>query len=151
MFRALPCSSSGGLRRKCIYAASGIVTLCRWLSYSPVKKENKQIFCESSWKSNQGYISKRSPLFSKSSWEWKRQCLCSSTEHKREWYDMKFSGQGNQTSSPKIPSTQQKCFSPFSAELIRYCNGRRKTTGRTLINQIPCGWCMGYGSSTLPT
>jgi hypothetical protein len=25
MFRALPCSSSGGLRRKCIYAASGIV------------------------------------------------------------------------------------------------------------------------------
>jgi len=29
MFRALPCSSSGGLRRKCIYAASGIVTVCR--------------------------------------------------------------------------------------------------------------------------
>ena len=29
MFRALPCSSSGDLRRKCIYAASGIVTLCR--------------------------------------------------------------------------------------------------------------------------
>jgi len=28
MFRALPCSSSGGLRRNCIYAASGIVTLC---------------------------------------------------------------------------------------------------------------------------
>jgi hypothetical protein len=28
MFRALPCSSSGGLRRDCIYAASGIVTLC---------------------------------------------------------------------------------------------------------------------------
>ena len=27
MFRALPCSSSGGLRRNCIYAASGIVTL----------------------------------------------------------------------------------------------------------------------------
>ena len=25
MFRALPCSSSGGLRRKCIYAASGII------------------------------------------------------------------------------------------------------------------------------
>ena len=25
MFRALPCSSSGGLRRNCIYAASGIV------------------------------------------------------------------------------------------------------------------------------
>ena len=29
MFRALPCSSSGGPRRKCIHAASGIVTLCR--------------------------------------------------------------------------------------------------------------------------
>jgi hypothetical protein len=39
MFRALPCSSSGGLRRNCIYAASGIVTLCRWLSCAPFKKE----------------------------------------------------------------------------------------------------------------
>ena len=29
IFRALPCSSSGGLRRNCIHAASGIVTLCR--------------------------------------------------------------------------------------------------------------------------
>jgi len=29
MFRALPCSSSRGLRRNCIYAASGIVNLCR--------------------------------------------------------------------------------------------------------------------------
>ena len=29
MFRALLCSSSGGLCRNCIYAASGIVTLCR--------------------------------------------------------------------------------------------------------------------------
>jgi hypothetical protein len=29
MFRALPCSSSGGLRGNCIYAASGIVILCR--------------------------------------------------------------------------------------------------------------------------
>jgi len=38
MFRALPCSSSGGLRRNCIYAVSGIVTLCRWLSCAPVKK-----------------------------------------------------------------------------------------------------------------
>jgi len=27
MFRALPCSTSGGLRHNCIYAASGIVTL----------------------------------------------------------------------------------------------------------------------------
>jgi len=39
MFRALPCSSSGGLRRNCIYAASGIVTLCGRLSCAPVKKE----------------------------------------------------------------------------------------------------------------
>jgi len=39
MFRALPCSSSGGLRRNYIYVASGIVTLCRWLSCAPVKKE----------------------------------------------------------------------------------------------------------------
>jgi hypothetical protein len=31
MFRALPCSSSGGLRFNCIYAASGIVTFCRCL------------------------------------------------------------------------------------------------------------------------
>ena len=29
IFRALPCLSSGGLRRNCIYAASGIVTVCR--------------------------------------------------------------------------------------------------------------------------
>ena len=29
MFRTLPCSSSGGLRRNYIYAASGIVTVCR--------------------------------------------------------------------------------------------------------------------------
>ena len=29
MFRALPCVSSGGRRRNCIYAASGIVSLCR--------------------------------------------------------------------------------------------------------------------------
>jgi len=39
MFRAFPCSSSGGLRRNCICAASGIVTVCRWLSCAPVKKE----------------------------------------------------------------------------------------------------------------
>jgi hypothetical protein len=39
MFRALRCSSSRGLRRNCIYAASGIVTVCRWLSCAPVKKE----------------------------------------------------------------------------------------------------------------
>jgi hypothetical protein len=29
MFRALLCSSSGGLRRNCVYAATGIVSLCR--------------------------------------------------------------------------------------------------------------------------
>jgi len=39
MFRALPCSSSGGLRRNCIYAASDIVTVCMWLSCAPVKKD----------------------------------------------------------------------------------------------------------------
>ena len=38
-FQALPCSSSGGLRHNCIYAASGIVTLCRWLSCALVGKE----------------------------------------------------------------------------------------------------------------
>jgi len=38
MFRALLCSFSGGLRRNCIYPASGIITLCRWLSCAPVKK-----------------------------------------------------------------------------------------------------------------
>jgi hypothetical protein len=32
MFRALPCTSSGGLRRNCIYAASGIVTVKSELS-----------------------------------------------------------------------------------------------------------------------
>jgi hypothetical protein len=36
VFLASPCSSLGGLRRNCIYAASGIVTLCRWLSRAPV-------------------------------------------------------------------------------------------------------------------
>jgi len=39
MFQALPCSSLEGLRLNCIYAASGIVTLCRWLLSAPVKKE----------------------------------------------------------------------------------------------------------------
>jgi hypothetical protein len=43
MFRALPCSSSGDVRRNCIHAASGIVTVCRWLSCAPVKKELKKI------------------------------------------------------------------------------------------------------------
>jgi len=39
MFRELPCYSSGRLRCNCIYAASGIVTLCRRLSCAPVKKK----------------------------------------------------------------------------------------------------------------
>ena len=39
MFRALTCSSSGGLLLDCVYAASGMVTVCRWLSCAPVKKE----------------------------------------------------------------------------------------------------------------
>ena len=43
MFRVLPCSSSGGLRRNCIHAASGIVTVCRWLSCALVKKELRSI------------------------------------------------------------------------------------------------------------
>jgi len=38
MFRALPCSSSGAPHHNCICAASGIVTLCRWLSCALVKK-----------------------------------------------------------------------------------------------------------------
>jgi len=38
MFQALHCSSSGGLRRNCIYAASGIVTLCGWLSCALVNR-----------------------------------------------------------------------------------------------------------------
>jgi len=44
MFRALPCSSSGGLRRNSIYAASGIVSLCRWLSCATVRKESRFSF-----------------------------------------------------------------------------------------------------------
>ena len=44
MFRALPCSSSGGLRRNYIYAASGTITHCRWLSCAPVKKESSSFF-----------------------------------------------------------------------------------------------------------
>ena len=83
MFRALPCSSSGGPRHNCIYAASGIVTLYRHsvtipeaayiqLRCGPPEDEqgnarkmqrilinvlylNKQEFCASSWRSNQGY------------------------------------------------------------------------------------------------
>ena len=39
MFRALPCSSSGGLRRNCIYAASGVVTL-----YYDARSTNHQDF-----------------------------------------------------------------------------------------------------------
>jgi len=38
-------SSSGGLRRNRIYAASDIITLCRWLSCALVKKELLSICC----------------------------------------------------------------------------------------------------------
>jgi len=40
MFRALPCSSSGGLRRDCIYAASGIVSLCTLCPVHRLRKKN---------------------------------------------------------------------------------------------------------------
>jgi len=73
MFRALPCSYSGGLRRNCIYAASGIVTIPEAayirLRRRPPEDEqgnarnmyrilinvlyvNKYKFCASSWRSN---------------------------------------------------------------------------------------------------
>jgi hypothetical protein len=48
IFRALACSSSGGPLRNCIiHAVSGIVTLCRWLSCEPVKKEmmHRAVIC----------------------------------------------------------------------------------------------------------
>ena len=72
MFRALPCSSSGGLRRNCIYAASGIVNTrnCIYIQLRrrPPEDEqsyarnmyrilinvlyvNKLEFCSSSWRS----------------------------------------------------------------------------------------------------
>ena len=76
MLRALSCSSSGGLRRKCIYAASDIVMTIPeaaqiQLRRGPPEDEqgnarnmqrilinvlyvNKQEFCASSWRSNQG-------------------------------------------------------------------------------------------------
>ena len=41
MFRALPCSSLGGPRRDCIYAASGIVSLC---TLCPVHRLRKNSF-----------------------------------------------------------------------------------------------------------
>ena len=47
MFRALDCSFSGVLRRNYIYAASGIVTLCRWLSCAPVNRCTGQLPAES--------------------------------------------------------------------------------------------------------
>jgi len=57
MFRALPCSSSGGLCCNCIYAASGIVTFCRWLSCALVKKE---LFLN--WCTGQSWLRKNSFL-----------------------------------------------------------------------------------------
>ena len=56
-----PCSSSGSLCRNCIYiyiyAASGIVTLCRWLSCALVKKE---LFLN--WCTGQSWLRKNSFL-----------------------------------------------------------------------------------------
>jgi len=75
MFRALPCSSSGGLRRNCIYAASGIVTLCRWLSCAPVKEElflnrcTSQSAAESD--DTRGCIY---TITTQTSWRWAGQC-----------------------------------------------------------------------------
>jgi hypothetical protein len=81
MFRALPCSPSRSPRRNCIYATSGIVTLCRWLSCAPVKKEfflnrctrhvedfNKCIICN---------------LESFEMWCWRRMEKISWTDHMR--------------------------------------------------------------------
>jgi hypothetical protein len=45
MFWPLLCSSSGGLRRNCIYAASDIIKLCTWLSCAPLKKK-KYFYCK---------------------------------------------------------------------------------------------------------
>jgi len=39
IFRALLCSTSGGLRRNCMYAASGIFTFCKWLSWHRLRKK----------------------------------------------------------------------------------------------------------------
>jgi len=44
MFRVLSCLFLGGPRHNCIHAASGIVTLCRWLSCAPVKKDPTSSF-----------------------------------------------------------------------------------------------------------
>jgi len=41
VFRALPCSSSGGLRRNCIYAASGIF-LYRCTRQSPAESDDNR-------------------------------------------------------------------------------------------------------------
>jgi len=72
MFRALPCLSSGGLRRNCIYAASGIVSLCRWLSCAPVKKEpvSKTVTCRE-WRYQRLHIY---TFTTWTSWRWAELC-----------------------------------------------------------------------------
>jgi len=50
MFRALPCSSSEGLRRKCIYAASGIVTLSRCLVHRLRKNSSFLTGAQDTWR-----------------------------------------------------------------------------------------------------
>ena len=54
MFRALPGSSSGGLRRNCVHADSGIITLCRRLSCAPVNRCTGQSPADSD--DTRGYI-----------------------------------------------------------------------------------------------
>jgi hypothetical protein len=50
VFRALPCSSSGRLRRNCIYAASGIVTVtipeAAYIQLRRRRHEDEQVMLE---------------------------------------------------------------------------------------------------------
>ena len=48
MFRALPCSSSGGLRRNCIYAASGIAILFTYNTFIKILYMFRALPCSSS-------------------------------------------------------------------------------------------------------
>jgi hypothetical protein len=69
MFRALPCSSSGGPRRNCIYAVSGIVTLCRWLPCAPVNRCTGRSPAESDDARGGIYT-----VVTWTSWRWAGQC-----------------------------------------------------------------------------
>jgi len=77
VFRALPCSSSGGLLRNCVYAASGIVTLCRWLSCAPVKKELQFFLNRCTEQSPAESDDTRGCTYkitTQTSWKWAEQC-----------------------------------------------------------------------------